>query len=112
MQEADEVLIDALLREFRDPDDYTALNLEQMMKLSVYLHADFIRLLINPDWWPVQDLEKIQAKEFDAGLLKDFFVKIITQQIDRDINLLVNAALQSLCKQTLLGGIFYKQRVF
>lgn len=74
--------------------------------ISPILQPEFIQVLTNSNCWPKQ--EAVQLKNEWVKQYKDQLLSII-KCLD-DPRLLLNAGLQSLCHQTLLGRVFYLSR--
>lgn len=74
--------------------------------VSHHLQADFLRLLINPDCRPMQDLSIINGWWAEC---KDQLTEMITSQQNRELSL--NVALHALSQYSLVGSVMHHKRI-
>lgn len=71
-----------------------------------HLQADFLKLLINPDYWPEQDITILNGW---WGECKDQLVEMFIHQQNREVGL--NAALHALSQYSQIGCVMHHKRI-
>lgn len=103
----DQVCIGAMAQCYLRNYAATSIDLFRVKDLSCWLHRDLFELLCNRCCWPAQSLPD-HASQTEWGELKKVLLEMMENLADKTV--LVNAALQALCKSTILGRVFHMQR--